>query len=123
MSNTGRLDQDGWELESAVEKHEQNPAGFHIPSDEERSSLQIGDRVKLLFLFLAHDADGEYVQGERMWVTVVAKTEQGYEGQLEAKPVTSSVLKPGDAIPFTPDHVATILIRETDPRHPRYRSR
>lgn len=115
------LEQDGWELESAVEKQLLQP-GFHIPSAEERSHVQIGDRVKPLCVLLAHDADGEYVQGERLWVTVVEAREQSYVGQLESQPVTSTVLQPGDRIEFTPDHVATILIRTSDPRHPHDRS-
>lgn len=114
------LDDDGWELESAVERHRQSPSQFQIPSEEERAKLQPGDMAKLLFLLLGSDDTGKYVQCERMWVTVQETTTTGYEGTLESLPVTSDVLHPGQTIQFRPEHVTSIMIRNTDPRHPDY---
>jgi len=111
------LDDDGWELESAVERHRGFPSRFQIPSEEERAKLQPGDMVKLLFLLLGTDETGQYVQCERMWVTVQETTTAGYEGTLESPPATSDVLHPGQTIQFRPEHVASIMIRKTDPRH------
>jgi len=52
------LEDDGWELESARERHKEYPAKFEIPSDNELQSLKVGDMVKLLFLFWEHDKPG-----------------------------------------------------------------
>jgi hypothetical protein len=107
----------GWELESAVERQHANPS-FVIPSEDERTHLRAGDRVKLLFLFATADAHGPFVQGERMWVCVEQATEVPYSGSLESAPVTSDVLQPGARIRFAPDHVAAIYVPRTDSRHP-----
>src|SRR5919199_4736794 len=97
------LQEDGWELESALERHQRSSKTFHIPTDEERSHLQPGDFVKLIFLFLLAGEDEQtHIQCERMWVTVEQVTETGYVGVLESLPATSDVLKPGDLIMFQP---------------------
>jgi hypothetical protein len=111
---------DGRELESALEQHHQFPDRFQIPSEEERSNLQPGDMVQMVFLLLGQDETGSYIQGERMWVTVQKVTTTSYTGVLESLPVTSDVLHPGDTVQFGPEHVASILIRKTDLRHPDY---
>ena len=107
----------GWELESAVERHHAYPS-FAIPSEDERTLLRVGDRVKLLFLFASADEHGPFVQGERMWVCVEQATELPYSGSLESAPATSDVLQPGARILFEPDHVAAIYVPTTDSRHP-----
>lgn len=116
------LEEDGWELESALERQQKSPNTFEIPNDEERSHLQPGDFVKLIFLFVlpGEDEQHPYIQCERMWVTVEQVTETGYVGVLESLPATSDVLKPGDLIMFEPADVASIWIKKTDPRHPNY---
>ena len=88
------LDDDGWELESAVERHRQYPNKFEIPSEEERTSLQPSDMVKLLFLFLTNDEAEPIIQCERMWVTVQEIAETNYVGMLESPPVSSDVFDP-----------------------------
>ncbi len=92
-----------------------------MPSYEERTKLKIGDMVKLLFLLVGEDETGPIVQRERMWVTVREVKGTGYVGMLESLPRTSDVLAPEDLIVFEPEHVAAVLIRKADPRHPHYR--
>ncbi len=85
------LDADGWELESALERHRRAPRTFSIPTAEERSTLAVGSLVKLLFLIPGRDETGSpYVQGERMWV-VVEEVRDGpeYRGTLESQPQTA----------------------------------
>jgi hypothetical protein len=120
MANPATLDADGWQLESAVERNGASP-GFEIPDEEERRSLRPGQRAKLLFLFVVED-EPNAVQCERIWVTLTAVDAEGrYVGQLESSPVTSRVLRAGDSVSFAAEHVSTVMIPVTDPRHPRYR--
>ena len=114
------LDEDGWELENAEEMNSQHPETFSIPSLEERTSLQAGARVKLGFLFLTEQAGEELIQCERMWCMIGEVSNGRYVGVLESNPVSSPALQAGDQIRFGPEHVATVLIRRDDPRHPEY---
>ena len=66
-----RLDEDGWELESAEARHAAHPDTFHIPPRETRERLRPSQAVKLLFRIEAHYADGTSAIGvERMWAIV-----------------------------------------------------
>lgn len=114
------LETDGWELESAEERNRANPRSFGIASLEERTSLEPGALVKLLFLFLNEENGREIVGCERMWVRVSEVRGGRYAGTLEDSPVTSTVLADGDVVEFLPEHVATVMIPRTDPRHPEY---
>lgn len=114
------LDEDGWELDNAEEMHARYPERFHIPSREERASLQVGARVKLVFLLMTQRQGRPVVQGERMWCTVREAADGRYVGTLDSDPATSQVLRPGDRVEFGPEHVASVLIPKTDPRHPDY---
>src|SRR5262245_54888582 len=110
------LARDGWELESAEDRHARYPAQFEIPSREERTELREGARVK--WLFLIREADGT-VGCERMWVTIDRVTGATYEGVLESQPATTDVLRPGDRIGFGPEHVASIFVTTANSRNPR----
>jgi hypothetical protein len=110
------LDEDGWELDNAEELHARYPAKFHIPSRQERASLQVGARVKLVFLLRTQWKGEPIIHGERMWCTIREVLGERYVGMLDSDPATSQVLKPGDRIEFGPEHVATVLIPRTDPR-------
>ena len=118
------IEQDGYELDNVVTRAAENPGSFFIPAYEERVSLVLGDYVKLVFILECHDQDGTFLQGERMWVEVnkIEKTEDNifYTGELGNEPVCSSVIHLGAQIRFSPEHVACILVRRTDPRHPDY---
>lgn len=88
------LEDDGWELESAEERHAQAPGTFQIPDAEERSTLCVGQRVQLLFLFDIGEDGKLLIQCEKMWVTIDAVLEGHYEGTLDSCPVTSDVVLP-----------------------------
>jgi len=109
------LARDGWELESAEDRHARYPAQFEIPGREERTELREGARVKLLFLI--READGT-VGCERMWVTLDRVTGATYEGILESQPATTPILRPGDRIAFGPEHVASIFVTTSDSPNP-----
>lgn len=114
---------DGWTLDNAEQRHAEAPATFHIPDRTERTSLRVGQKVQLLFLFLNEQPDGtEVVDCEKMWVTILEVRSGRYRGQLESLPHTSTALVPLDEIRFGPEHVAAVLIPKTDPRHPHYRA-
>ncbi len=118
---TPTLEEHGWELESAEERHAQAPDTFNIPNAAERSTLQSGQRVQLLFLFDVGE-DGELViQCEKMWVTIHAVCDGRYEGTLDSCPATLEAVNPGDAISFGAEHVSCVLVAKTDSRHPKYK--
>ena len=112
------LARDGWELESAEERHQAAPT-FGIPSAEERSSLVVGQKVKLLFLLAVPGRDG-VVQCEKMWVMITEVVEGSYAGILESCPATSNAIEEGARVAFRPEHVSAVLIPKADPRHPHY---
>jgi hypothetical protein len=112
------LEADGWELDNAEELHAAYPDRYRIPPREERANLQVGALVKLIFLLKTEEEGEEVIQGERMWCTIREVVGSRFVGALESLPVTSDVLQPGDRIEFGPEHVASVLIRRTDPRHP-----
>ena len=119
--NDKNLVHDGWELESAQERHEEHPDKFEIPSKEEISNLQLGDMVKLLFLFWEYDKPEKgVVSCERMWVTIKTINGSSITGILENKPTTSETLEPLEVIEFGREHVCAVYIKKTDLRHPDY---
>lgn len=116
------LDADGWELESAVERHRRAPRTFSIPTAGERANLAVGSLVKLLFLILGRDETGSpYVQGERMWVVVEEVGDRPrYRGTLESRPRTAGAIQRGATVWFGPEHVAAVFIPRRDPCHPHH---
>ena len=116
------FEEHGWELESAEDRHAQAPDTFLIPGEEERTSLQVNQRVQLLFLFIVAAEDGTpEIQCEKMWVTIDAASGDTYQGTLDNCPASSEAVSPGDVISFGPQHVASVLIPKTDPRHPEFK--
>ena len=115
------FEEHGWELESAEERHAQAPDTFLIPDHSERDCLQVNQRVQLLFLFIvaASDVTPE-IQCEKMWVTICVASRGKYQGTLNSRPVSSGAVALGDLISFGPQHVASVLIPKTDPRHPEF---
>ncbi len=110
------LEQDRWALDNAESRHAEAPGTFHIPSRTERTGLQVGQMVQLLFLFLNAEPDGSpVIDCEKMWVTIQEIVGGRYRGQLESLPHTSAVVAPLDRIEFGPEHVAAVFIRRTDP--------
>jgi hypothetical protein len=85
-------------LGNAEERSAQHPTTFHIPSREERTSLNIGEYAKLIF-----------DDRERMWVCVTDIVADGYVGSLANDPVAVD-MEHGDEVRFRPEHIADILI-------------
>ncbi len=115
-----KLDVDGWELESAEDRHALTPDTFHIPSREERVSLESGQRVQLLFRMVVEGADPPDIMCEKMWVTIDEAAPDGYVGTLDSMPASSGKLSPGEVIKFGPQHISCVLIPKSDPRHPEH---
>ena len=77
------LDRDGWELEDVVRLRECYDGKVEILTEEERSSVQPGDKVQMTFLLVREeceeesedesdedDGDEPDVHAENMWVSV-----------------------------------------------------
>jgi hypothetical protein len=100
------LGRDGWELESAVERHRQHPETFEIPSEDELSTLGPGWQAKLLFWF----TDGSDAQCERAWVTIEEVVSPGtFRGRLASPPASSGApLQLGAQVEFASSDVCGI---------------
>jgi hypothetical protein len=104
-----RIDADGWELESAIERHERFPDTFWIPSKADREGLVPGQAVKLIFRLRDAGAGGEdEIATERMWVYVTGRSGDLFEGRLQNVPGTECGLAPGTPVRFLAEHVADI---------------
>lgn len=90
--NETTLEEHGWTLESAEDRHANAPDSFQIPSRDERESLAIGRRVQLLFNFLNRDEHGEIIDCEKMWVTIDSIHGNSYVGCLDNMPATSNLV-------------------------------
>jgi hypothetical protein len=96
------LENDGWQLESGVERHAEAPETFQIPDKQVRTRLVPTCGAKLIFA-MQTDAG---IQVERMWVQITGYTDVGYVGELLNQPRSSGApLRPGDRVEFEPDHV------------------
>jgi hypothetical protein len=96
------LEDDGWQLESGVERHAEAPETFEIPGEQVRTRLVPTCGAKLIFS-MRTDAG---VQVERMWVEIAGYTDVGYLGKLLNQPQSPGApLRPGDHVEFEPDHI------------------
>jgi uncharacterized protein YegJ (DUF2314 family) len=96
------LEDDGWQLESGVERHAEAPETFEIPEEEIRSRLVPTCLAKLIFAL--RSAEGPQV--ERMWVQITGYTETGYVGVLDNDPRTPDApIAAGQVVEFGPDHI------------------
>jgi len=124
------LDKDGWELEDVVRLRECYEGNVEILTEEERSSVQPGDRVQMTFLLVREEGEDEGdeddagddsdvdddndepdVFAENMWVTVkkVLHKKDGsvyYVGTMDDIPIVSNVLSLGDEIVFGPENIS-----------------
>lgn len=119
------LEFDGWELRSGVASSENHPETFRIPSVEERSSIGVGDIVKLHFAVAAEqedDPDETVVLNERMWVIVKGTAAPYLWGVLDNVPSWSEEgddefdLKLGSEVVFLPEHILDIYRDAGRPR-------
>ena len=105
------IEQDGWTLVSAEERHASSPDTFEIPSLTDRAALQPGDGVQLLFDIETRE-DGRVIDRgvDRMWVIVRSRRGGGYVGILDSDPGDAEglLLRSGSEVHFGPEHVASI---------------
>lgn len=105
------IEQNGWTLESAEDRHAEHPNTFEIPSRDRRDSIAPGQAAKLLFDIEATE-DGRVVDRgiDRMWVLVRSKANDGYFGVLVNNPRRKgkSPVREGDTVFFKPEHVASL---------------
>lgn len=103
MSETGR-----WELEDADERQRNAPDLYTVPPAAVKATIQVGNRVQLLFLIRGSDQHGAFLQSERLWARVERVWSGGYEGRLLSVSKSSALLKAGEPISFQARHVAAI---------------
>ncbi|WP_204304118.1 hypothetical protein, partial [Stenotrophomonas maltophilia] len=75
---TPDLDEDGWCLESGIERHLLHPESFEIPDEKIRHNLAVGDFAKLIFIIAVEDDEEPVV--DRMWVVVREAADGTYFG-------------------------------------------
>ena len=109
--NHPTIEEDGWTLVSAEERHATHPGTFPIPSRAGRESLTPGTGVKLLF-HIETKENGKVVDRgiDRMWVITKVNFEGGYIGVLDNDPGSAEnlTLREGDMVFFMPEHVSDI---------------
>ena len=100
-----------WELDDGEQLHREAPTTFWIPSEAQRTSLSVGDIVKLIFRMTVRDhATGEVqVEVERMWVIVSARDGDRYREITDNDPVLHEMIVSGATIVFDPPHVIQIF--------------
>ena len=91
-------------LASGIERHERSPESFWIPSPDEKSAIQPGDYVKLIFV-----QGDENPRVERMWVKVTSREGDSLRGTLANVPYALTELKYNTEIVFETDHIIAIL--------------
>lgn len=105
-------------LDDADALHRESPRTFGVPRLSERSTLRVGQLVKLIFRDPDPPKDG--FGAERMWVEVTAVEGDGparrYRGRLDNDP-RQLRLRAGDEIAFEPRHVASIYVKEGEATH------
>ncbi|NLT30360.1 MAG: DUF2314 domain-containing protein [Propionibacterium sp.] len=107
MSHTGDADSFGFSLDNAEELRRDHPDSFDIPSHRERTSLQRGDLVKLVFRIVPTPTEG--AGAERMWVIISETDGDHYVGHLDNDPFRITTIQAGDPVTFGPEHVIAIL--------------
>lgn len=104
-------DLDGFDLESAEARAAEYPDSFEIPDRDEREALEVGEHAKLLMRFILDDPE-EPEAGERIWVVVSERTDDGYLGLLANCPACleeNDELWLGSEISFHAEHIIDIM--------------
>ena len=102
------LHEDGWCLESGLERHLLHPESFEIPDEAVRRGLQTGDFAKLVFVVAVEDDEEPIV--ERMWVVVSEVAGERYFGLLDSEPAIgeNDEFWIGTEVPFGQEHVIEV---------------
>lgn len=113
---TPDLDEDGWCLESGLERHLLHPESFEIPDEATRTGLRPGDFAKLIFVIAVEEDDEPIV--ERMWVVVREAADGGYFGLLDNEPEIdeNDEFWLGTEVPFGPEHVIEVQAGNAESR-------
>lgn len=101
------LHEDGWCLESGVERHLLHPESFPIPDEQVRGTLQPGDFAKLTFVVQVEDDEPST---DRMWVVVREVAGDTYFGLLDNEPEVeeNDEFWLGTEVPFGAEHVIDV---------------
>jgi hypothetical protein len=115
-----------YELFNGEEINLAHPDSFYIPERSIRENMQPGQYVKAVFKVdqdvvtekgyksFPFDADPENCNGERMWIKIEGRSDQGgYVGVLHTHPVFVD-LKWGDQIIVKPEHIINIYGEEDE---------
>lgn len=108
-----RFDTDGWELVSGEERNAEYPDTFHIPTAEERNSIEIGSYIKAAFE-VATPVDEEFggePWGERMWIKVIGFDGPYIIGTWANMSLVADLVPPlrfGRPVAILPEHVISI---------------
>jgi hypothetical protein len=100
------IEENGWELVSAVRMNLLHPKSFHIPTASDINKLGQNSLVKLLFAFADDD---NTISLERMWVKITEIDKGELVGTLETNPTKIEKLKPMTKIKFSSEHIASII--------------
>ena len=99
-----------WNLANGIDRHNESPESFLIPTDKEKLQLKVGDTIKLIFEFESDEPD---VSGaERMWVEITKIEKNILEWRLDNDPYEIKDLKCDDLIIFNYDHIIDIYEKE-----------
>lgn len=100
-------------LQDIVETHREAPRTFSIPRSDERTGLQPGQLVKLVFEIAEKELG--LPGAERMWVEVKERRADGrYIGELQNQPFFVSNINEGNEVIFAPEHVAALYVKKDD---------
>jgi hypothetical protein len=87
-----------YRLVDVVARSRRHRLTFHVPPEEERTSLRPKDVAKLVF-----------DDRERMWVEIREVACGRYRGVLLGRPAVLLAVRQGDVVDFGPEHVADVV--------------
>ena len=91
----------GWYLDNVYERGKEAPYTFYVPSREVIDELEVGDMVKLIFMY----EHGVEFEGERMWVEIQERTGDSFKGVLTNEPYEKGILELGQEVTFKVEHI------------------
>ncbi len=100
-----------WKLEDVSGRAIEAPYTFYLPSPQLIAQLQVGDLVKLIFQCDVENEQG--LSAERMWVEIVARDADRFQGRLDNKPNYIPDLHFNEVLDFSPCHI--IQTQRDDP--------
>ena len=98
-----------YHLENIAAQQKKDPRHFLKPTNEELDSLQVGELVRIFFIFDFKPNDG--CRAERMWLEISEINGESYKGLLTNEPIYIKDLQVGDLVEFKRDNIATVIIK------------